>query len=84
MSEDSDYEYEMKGKHPINPFIFDSKWRVKLYKLNYTGQWDDLGTGYVSIINEVYFKINIQIFRTKIISSKCFLRLRTIKYLNLK
>jgi hypothetical protein len=59
MSEDSDYEYEMKGKHPINPLIFDSKWRVKLYKLNYTGQWDDMGTGYVSIINEVEKMFNI-------------------------
>lgn len=53
MSEDSDYDYEMKSAHPLSPTIFDSKWRVKLYKLNFTGQWDDMGTGYVSIIKEV-------------------------------
>lgn len=55
MSEDSDFEYELKSAHPFSMTIFESKWRVKLYKLNLTGHWDDMGTGYVCIIKEVNF-----------------------------
>jgi len=53
MAEDNDFEYETRNIHPISPSIFESKWRVKLYKLNNIGQWDDMGTGYVSIMKEV-------------------------------
>jgi hypothetical protein len=50
---DNDYEYVMKSAQVFHPSFFQSKWRVKLYHLNGTGQWDDMGTGYVSIIKEV-------------------------------
>jgi hypothetical protein len=50
---DNDYEYELKSAHIIHPTIFQSEWRVKLYHLNNQGQWDDKGTGYVSIKKEV-------------------------------
>lgn len=56
MEEDTDFNYEKRNIHPINPSIFESKWRVKLYKLNLIGQWDDMGTGYVSIIKDVSIK----------------------------
>ena len=81
---DNDYDYEMKATHPLNPTLFDSKWRVKLYKLNFSGQWDDMGTGYVSIIKEVkiFLFIKNNFFRMKIILSKCFQKQTTIKSLN--
>ena len=50
---DNDYDYEMKSVHVLCPTMLDTKWRVKLYKLNFSGQWDDLGTGHVSIIKQV-------------------------------
>lgn len=50
---DKDYEYEMKSAHLSQPSILGSKWRVKLYHLNMLGQWDDMGTGHVSITQEV-------------------------------
>jgi hypothetical protein len=53
MSEYNDYEFEIKSAHVIHPSIINSKWRVKLYHLNTHGQWDDMGTGYVSIKREV-------------------------------
>lgn len=52
---DSDFEYELKAAHFINPHMFESKWRVKLYHLNNEGQWDDMGTGYVMIKKQVHF-----------------------------
>ena len=55
MSEDNDYEYEIKTAHVVHPSILHSKWRVKLYHLNPQGQWDDMGTGHVSIKKEVNF-----------------------------
>ena len=67
MSEDNDFEYETRIINPISPSIFESKWRVKLYKLNYIGQWDDMGTGYVSIIKEVNKELN---FITKFIPGR--------------
>ena len=37
-----------------NNFIpFTKKWRVKLYLLNQSGEWDDKGIGYVFLANEV-------------------------------
>lgn len=33
--------------------IPSTKWRVKYYKLNNTGEWNDYGTGYVQITKEV-------------------------------
>ena len=50
---DSDYEYELKTAHVIPTSIINAKWRVKLYHLNSIGQWDDMGTGYVSINHHV-------------------------------
>lgn len=37
-----------EDKNENNEFC-SNKWRVKLYKLNQTGDWDDLFTGYVSV-----------------------------------
>lgn len=50
---DNDYDYELKSAQISNPSFFQAKWRVKLYHLNMTGQWDDMGTGHVSIKKEV-------------------------------
>ena len=35
---------------------FTKKWRVKLYLLNESGQWDDSGIGYVFLANEMQNK----------------------------
>lgn len=48
-----DYEDELKSADIVNESFLESKWRVKLYKLNTNGQWDDRGTGHVTIIKEV-------------------------------
>lgn len=53
MSEDNDFEYEKHSAHVISPIVLSSKWRVKLYHLNEEGQWNDMGTGYVSITREL-------------------------------
>jgi hypothetical protein len=47
---DSDYDYELKA---IPNHVFSSKWRVKLYHLNSLGQWDDMGTGHITLSQEV-------------------------------
>ncbi len=52
---DSDYDYELKA---IPNHIFDTRWRVKLYHLNSSGQWDDMGTGHIIINQEVINSIN--------------------------
>lgn len=52
---DSDYDFEIKSAHIIPHFLLTTKWRVKLYHLNLQGQWDDMGTGHVSIKREVNF-----------------------------
>ena len=51
--EDNDYDYETKSAQVPHPSIWQNKWRVKLYHLNMMGQWDDMGTGHVSIKKEV-------------------------------
>jgi hypothetical protein len=51
MSDDHYDDYEIKTHSFHN--IFTSKWRVKLYHLNQLGQWDDMGTGHVSIKRNV-------------------------------
>jgi len=35
---------------------FTKKWRVKLYLLNESGQWDDSGIGHVFLANEIQSK----------------------------
>ena len=52
---DNDYDYEIKSAHVPNSSILNNKWRVKLYHLNMMGQWDDMGTGHVSLKKEVLF-----------------------------
>ena len=37
-------------KKPKNITLTTNKWRVKLYRLNEHGQWDDNGVGYVFCI----------------------------------
>jgi hypothetical protein len=51
-----DYEVKTHSYH----HILNSKWRVKLYHLNQLGQWDDMGTGHVSIKRNVYPTINLR------------------------
>ena len=47
-------ESKQKAKLEQNNFIpFTKKWRVKLYLLNQSGEWDDKGIGYVFLANEV-------------------------------
>ena len=51
---------EEKGKY-LDLNLITRKWRVKFYKLNDIGQWDDFGIGYVFCarkINELNEKIN--------------------------
>jgi hypothetical protein len=50
---DNEFEGDLKITNPIDGLILQSKWRVKLYHLNLVGQWDDMGTGHVSIKSEV-------------------------------
>ncbi len=55
----NDHEYDLNSKilGEFDPSFFQNKFRVKLYNLNPAGQWDDMGTGHVSIKEEVkYFK----------------------------
>ncbi len=50
---DNFYDYGIKSEELYNPSFFLNKWRVKLYHLNNNGQWDDMGTGHVSIKKKV-------------------------------
>ena len=55
--------------------LITRKWRVKFYKLNDIGQWDDSGIGYVfcaSKINELNEKINKLIMISEINSEEMF------------
>ena len=55
--------------------LITRKWRVKFYKLNDIGQWDDSGIGYVfcaSKINELNEKINKLIVISEINSEEMF------------
>ena len=53
---DTDYDYELKAIN-VHSNILDSKWRVKLYHLNQSGNWDDMGTGHISIKQEVFLML---------------------------
>ncbi len=37
---------------PLQLSVSEKSWRVKLYKLNPDGGWDDLGTGFSSIVTQ--------------------------------
>jgi hypothetical protein len=50
---DHEYELNLKSLGEFDPSFFANKFRVKLYNLNSAGQWDDMGTGYVSIKEDV-------------------------------
>ena len=55
--------------------LITRKWRVKFYKLNDIGQWDDSGIGYVfcaSKVNELNEKINKLIMISEINSEEMF------------
>jgi len=51
----NDHEYDLNSKSmgDFDQTFFANKFRVKLYNLNSLGQWDDMGTGYVSIKEDV-------------------------------
>jgi len=48
------HELDFNSNDNDNDSFQNYKWRVKLYDLNGDGQWDDKGTGFVSIIKDVY------------------------------
>lgn len=50
---DNDYDLDLKNTNILESPLLQNKWRVKLYYLNSNGQWDDMGTGYVSFKKEV-------------------------------
>ena len=75
---DNDYDYELKAIN-VHSNILDTKWRVKLYHLNQSGNWDDMGIGHIYIKQEVILNSN----RTMEFISKWILRLILEKFSNL-
>jgi hypothetical protein len=37
-----------------------SPWKVKLYTLNAEGQWDDLGTGHIAVVNGEFLRLTAE------------------------
>ena len=77
-NKDKKMETEKISEEPEKYFdlnLITRKWRVKFYKLNDIGQWDDSGIGYVfcaSKVNELNEKINKLIMISEINSEEMF------------
>jgi len=50
---DNLFDLNSKSSGEFDSSFFQNKFRVKLYNLNVEGQWDDMGTGHVSIKEDV-------------------------------
>jgi hypothetical protein len=61
---DNEYDLNSKISGEFDPSFFKNKFRVKLYNLNAEGQWDDMGTGHVSIKEDVIIYVIISLRMT--------------------